>query len=274
MPNIERYQSDILARLSTASAMKVTADKLQGGWQGFRPTLTLSNVVFAPPAVTFKPVDIGSDQPAASVTPDAQALLKQDALRIPTLRAGLSWWSLLMGQPRFSNLQIVSPALTLTRTKDGLIYFAGKAVNKPSAETDDDRFVTMLLDQPGAEVSNASLTWNDLQNEKAATFTNVNLKIEKISGRHKIAFTAKPPAPLASLLEARADLQLSPPRTAKNNWLLQGKVFAQLGDIYLDEVKQYVALPDHLKTGRGWILIPSPSLLCSTVMQFHASRPI
>ena len=174
-----------------------------------------------------------------------------------------------MGQPRFSNVQVFSPKLTLTRTKDGLIYFAGKAINKPSAEAGDDRLVEFLLDQPGAEIRNASLTWNDLQLDKTLTLTDLNLKIEKASGKHRIGFSAKPPSPLATLLEARAELQLALPTAKKNAnnkpeaWQVQGKIFAQVGDLNLSEIKQYVALPDQLKTGRGnlrsWVEIDTES---------------
>ncbi len=271
MPNIERYQSDILARLSAATSMKVSADKLKGEWHGFRPTISLENVVFAPAAST----KLLNENTELSAT----AILSRESLSVPTLHAGLSWWSLAMGQPRFSNVQVYSPKLTLTRTKDGLIYFAGKAINQPSAETGDERLVEFLLDQPGAEIRNASLTWNDLLLDKTATFTDVNLKIEKTAGKHRFAFSAKPPAPLASLFDARAELQIVPPKVSSqgsanakviannkdNGWLIQGKVFAQLGDINLDEVKQFVSLPDQLKSGRGnlrsWIDIDTESPL-------------
>ncbi len=264
MPNVERYQDDILARLSNTTSMKVSAEKLQGAWRGFRPTILLENVVFAPAAASKSTVDTGFEP---SVEAGAKALLSRESLSVPRLQAGLSWWSLAMGQPRFSNVQVFSPKLSLTRTKDGLIYFAGKAINKPSTETGDERLLEFLLDQPGAEIRNASLTWNDLQLNKTATFTDVNIKIEKVSGKHRFAFSAKPPAPLASLLVAQAELKIAPAGT--NNklraWTMQGKVFCQLGDINLDEVKQFVALPDQLKTGRGnlraWVDIDTESPL-------------
>ena len=164
MPRVENYQSDIISRVAAVSGMDVSANAIRGGWQGFRPYIELENVVFREPASTV------------SVTRTAGA----EALRLPELRVSLSWWSMFVGQLRFADISLGGPELSLVRGKDGLLYFAGRALNQPREVQDDGRLLEWLLEQPGVFIDHATLTWTD--ETKALPplkFTDVGLSVKK-----------------------------------------------------------------------------------------------
>ena len=62
LPNIERYQGDIISRVATVSGMDVSANAIRGRWSGFRPTVELENVVFREPASTVSSIRKPGDE--------------------------------------------------------------------------------------------------------------------------------------------------------------------------------------------------------------------
>lgn len=265
MPNISRYQNDIISKVASSTGMDVSARAIRGGWAGFRPFIELEEVVFREQA------DSASSRRAAG----------EEALRLPELRASLSWWSLLIGQVRLADVRLMGPELSLSREADGLIYFAGYPLNKPNAVEDDGRFLNTLLNQPGLSIHHASLSWNDALTPAAALkFTDVGLSFEKGLGGHTIGFIATPPKTLARKIELRGNVDL---RNDAGRWKVAGSLYLAADDANLTELRQHLTVPDSLQTGvgnvRAWVDIdntvaPPPGTSNRALLAFNPVRAI
>lgn len=233
LPNIERYQSDIISRVAAASGMDVSATAIRGGWSGASPHVELENVQFIERVAN----------PAAGRAPGTPAL------KLPKLRASISWWSLLAGQIRFSELSIDGPELALSRRLDGLIYFAGRAINQPTPQEDDGRLLTFLLEQPGLEIRHATLEWqDDLTPGAILRLTDVGLTIRKTGRAHEVGLIASPPPTLARKIQLTGDLELD---NVNGRWIAIGRLFAMATDANLRELRQHASVPDALQAGLG-----------------------
>ncbi len=246
LPNVERYQTDIISRAATSSGMDVSVGAIRGGWVGFHPYIEIENLVFLEPASSTSTL-----RPAGAV-----------ALKLPHVDASLSWWSLLLGQIRFAEVSLQAPELTLTRGKDGLIYFAGRALNQPKNGEDDSRLLNFLLEQPGLRVQRASLTWrDDLTAHDELRFTDVGLRIEKAGAFHHLGFVATPPRQLARAIEAAGDLRLD---NSDGQWRVNGRLFATVSGADLSALREHIAVPDALQSGVGnvrvWVDIDNSAM--------------
>jgi uncharacterized protein (TIGR02099 family) len=246
LPNIERYQGDIISRVAAASGMDVSASAIRGGWSGASPHVELENVQFIERMAS----------PSAGRTPGAPAL------KLPKLRASISWWSLLTGQIRFSELSIDGPELVLSRRMDGLIYFAGRAINQPAPQEDDGQLLAFLLEQPGLEIRNATLEWqDDLTPGAILRLTEVGLTIRKSGRAHEIGLVASPPRALARKVQLAGDLQLD---NVNGRWIAIGRLYAMATDANLREFRQHANVPDALQAGFGnvrtWVDIDNSKL--------------
>ena len=243
LPNVEGYQDDIISRVAAASGMDVSALAIRGGWSGFRPFVELENVVFR--------------ETADSTAPDR--LAGAEALRLPRMTASLSWWSLLVKQIRFVDVSLIGPELALSRRQDGLIYFAGRAINAPQAEQDSGRLIELLLEQQGVEIQNATLTWTDeLAPAKTLRFTDVGVRIENGLNGHAIGMTATPPAALSRQMELRGSMKL---QKNAGKWTVVGSFYATVNNASFAELRSHLPVPDALRSGlgslRAWVEIDS-----------------
>ena len=247
MPNIENYQNDIISRVAAASGMDVSASAIRGGWAGFRPYVELENVVFREPASTQSSRRVAGDE----------------ALKLPRLRASISWWSLFVQQFRFGELTLESPELALSRGADGLIYFAGRALNQQKDTEDDGRLLDWLIEQPGLTIQHATLTWQDamVPGREAVTFTDVGVLVEKGARGHRIGFVATPPRALARQVTLRAAMSLA---SQDGRRLVNGTAYVEAFDANFNEFRRHLDLPDALQSGfgnvRAWIDIDSASV--------------
>ncbi len=243
LPNVEGYQGDIISRVAAASGMDVSASAIRGGWSGFRPYVELENVVFRETAEST-----AINRPAGA-----------EALRLPRMTASLSWWSLLVRQIRFVGISLIGPELALSRGKDGLLYFAGRALNAPQEEQDSGRLLELLLEQSGVEIQRATLTWTDeLTPGKALRFTDVGLRIENGHDGHVLGIIATPPPALARRLDLRGNLRL---QKDSGKWTVVGSVYVAANDANFAELRAHMPVPDGLRSGlgnvRAWIDIDS-----------------
>ncbi|MEP7156006.1 MAG: AsmA family protein, partial [Betaproteobacteria bacterium] len=231
MPNMERYQGDIVSRVAAMTGMDVSATAIRGGWSGFRPYVELENVVFREPADTRK------------------RTAGAEALRLPQMQAGLSWWSLAVGQLRFADVSLTGPELALSRGTDGLIYFAGRALNQTREVEDDGRFLQALLEQPGISIRHATLTWNDeMTPGQPLKFTDVGVILEKRLTGHAIGIVATPPPSFARSVSFSAAMSI---QNENGRWRVAGSGFTQLQDANLAEIRRHVTVPDALQSGSG-----------------------
>lgn len=232
MPRIENYAADIQARVSQATGMDVKANTLRGGWAGFSPYVELSELTFREPA------DVRSPTRTAGAV----------ALNLPAVRASLSIPYLLIGEVRFREVSVFQPELSLIRAQDGLVYFAGRPLNRKT-EADDGRLLEWLLAQPAVEIHRARLTWQDLTTPAPElVFTDVGIVVQKRFGRHNIGLTAKPPPELARQLDVSGRVNIE---QNAGRWEIDGELFAALNNANLSEFRRHLNVPDNWQAGIG-----------------------
>ncbi|HEY2628844.1 MAG TPA: YhdP family protein [Usitatibacter sp.] len=222
LPNVDRYRGRIVASMSEATGMNVSARFMRGGWEGLRPYLSLEGFAIA--------------------DGDGKVALGFDRAELT-----LSWWSLLRGNVRFHDVNFYRPSLVLRRSEDGLIYLGSQPLNK--AGPDDGRFSEWLLAQPRLGIHGATLAWRD---EKARApevlLENVEIAVSKHLGRHRVALTAYPPRALASHIDIRADLKFTREET---RWLTEGDVYFETRDADLGVLRTHMPVPESLRSGVG-----------------------
>ena len=244
MPKVAEYRTDILTRVSQASGMDVNAKTMRGGWSGFTPFVEMEEVIFRePPNVK-------------SVTRSPGAT----ALALPLVRSAVSIPHLFIGQIRLAELAVFEPQLSLTRRRDGFIYFAGHAINKKTDEPDDGRFLDWLIDQPGIQIHRATLTWSDESRPDAELkMTDVGIQIDKTFGSHNIGFTATPPDRLAKKITISGRVKLDLSDNTDGRLQVVGTLFGNLPNANLTELRRYFDVPDYWQAGvgsvRAWVEI-------------------
>jgi len=253
MPRIANYQVDILSRVSAASGMEVSALSLKGGWSGFSPFIEMEGITFREPANVVSPT-----RTAGSV-----------ALSLPLVRAGMSIPYLLIGQPRLTDVSIFGPELSLIRASDGLIYFAGRALNKKTTEPDDPRFLDWLIQQPGIALHHAALTWrDDLTPGSTLLFTDVGLQVTKRFGKHNVGFSATPPPTLAKKISVRGALTLD--IAVNEHFTFDGMLYTDIDSANLVELRRHVNVPNEWQAGvgnvRAWLALDNRAALAGDVV--------
>jgi uncharacterized protein YhdP len=227
LPHIDRYREDIVASISKASGMAVSAQRIRGGWEGLRPYVSLDGFQLA----------------------DRRG---RAALAFERAEATLSWWALMFGRVRFHDVDFHRPALNLRRGVDGLIYLGDKPLNA-AGPGDDGAFTEWLLAQPRVGIHDATLTWRD---EKAGApevqLTGVEIVVEKRHGRHHAALEAVPPRELAGRIEMRADVALT--REGKL-WRAAGEAYAESRNADLARLRSHLPLPETLRSGVGSVRV-------------------
>lgn len=136
LPRLENYQGNIEAMLSEQLDMHVQASSLQGGWQGFQPTVKLTQISLTP--------GLDNGQLAAPVLNIENIDLQLDVVA-----------SLLAKTPIFSSLTLAGVQLELTQNEAGRWYLEGM--------------------QPGSGKGDA-LNWLLLQNQLLVKHLTITLK--------------------------------------------------------------------------------------------------
>lgn len=224
LPGVGQYREDVVARVSAATGMAFAAETMEGDWQGLRPALSFRNVRLA-----GKPGE-------------------EAGLALQSLQASLSWWALLLGEIRFHEVVLEGPALTLHRSKDGLIRFNGRPLNERSEEQGGD-FMPWLLQQPNLEVVDASLSWkDDLTEAPDLAIRHLDVRVQKSGTRHRIALAARPESVLAKSLDARAVLTITRPA---DRWQVEGTVYVGIEQAHLQEFRRHFPVPDVVRSATG-----------------------
>jgi uncharacterized protein YhdP len=120
LPQIDNYKGDIERLASRAVGNPVTIDRIYASWSGLRPSLFLGDVVLR----------------------DRDG---RQALRLPSVSATLSWWSLVTLDARFESIELIRPNLQVSRAADGRLYVAGIFVDLN--KTDDGRGSVWVVGQ-------------------------------------------------------------------------------------------------------------------------------
>lgn len=178
MPNLDRFKPDIEAAASRALGKPVTVGRLEAGWEGVNPRLTLRELRVA--------ADSGAP------------------LELPSVEAVLSWLSLALLEPHLASLTLDRPHLSIRRDPAGVIHLAGIAINAAGSPSP---FPDWLLRQQRIIVHGATISWRDeMLAAPELRLDQVRLYVRNRFGRHRFGGVALPSA-AAGRLELRGDLK-------------------------------------------------------------------
>ena len=252
LPNVDSYRGDIERATSRAIGERVHIGAIAASWRGIRPTLMLR--------------DLNVEDKEGRI-----------ALRLPTVRATLSWDSLLIAQVHLAILEIDGPDLTVRRDAAGNIFVAGLPVKfgVPS----ENKLGEWVFAQNEIRVRGARVVWSDEtrsavgvdvrtaasapgSDASAASaapaappdlvLEHVDIALLRSGWRHRFALRASPPAALAAPLDVRAVIvhplfarRLADPAT----W--SGEIYANLAMHDANAWRAWIDLPDALLHGGG-----------------------
>ncbi|UGQ47363.1 YhdP family protein [Massilia endophytica] len=226
LPHIDRYKGDIERMASHALGNPVTIDRIYASWSGLRPNLFLGDVVLR----------------------DAAG---KQALRLPSVSATLSWWTVATGAVQFESLELIRPNLEVRRTADGRLFAAGLPIDLD--KRDEGEGSEWLLTQREIVIREGRLDWTDEQRGTAPlALENMNLVLRNHWRRHQFALKAAPPKALGGMLDLRADLS-HPAFTSRiadvRQW--KGEIYADVRNADLAAWKAYLPVAAELRSGYG-----------------------
>ncbi|GHU18658.1 DUF3971 domain-containing protein [Betaproteobacteria bacterium] len=228
LPNIDSYRPVIERMIEDNVGRKVSIGRIEAGWAGLHPDLTLYEVRIA----------------------DAEG---RSALAFSRVAAVLSWWSVPAGRLRLSVLRIDAPTLNMRRSGDGRFFIAGIPLGLEGSQEDakpngkSER--SWLLDLRRIRVSGATLVWEDeKRGAPPLVMKEVNIDIDNPGRRHRFGFTAQPPESFASRIDVRGDFR-GVNFSTFDQWT--GQIFAEIDYADLAVWKQWVDYPLTLQRGRG-----------------------
>jgi len=228
LPGIERYHSDIELAASSAVGRQVSIAHIEADWDGFRPRLLLSDVRIL----------------------DEQG---ETALQFPLLRNAVAWTTIFFGELRFHSLELESPQLLVRRDAQGNRFVAGISSSGQGGLSSDAQSLDWLLHQSLIVVRNGRIIWLDeMRNAPPIAFENVDLVIQNIRGRHRLALNATPPAALGTPIDLRADL-FGGSFSSMKDW--DGEVYARVDHTDVAAWRSWFDLPSALKKGNGGLRV-------------------
>jgi len=221
LPDIEQYHDRITSSLAAAIGNPVTIGKIQGDWQGFLPRLN------------FTDVRILDEQ-------------RKPALVLQRIDGSLSWLSLFTAKLRLASLEIDRPELLVHRDAQGKIFIGNVELSKQGHDND---LADWLLHQSNMVVRNALIVWVDEQRDAPPlVLQQVDLRVDRLFGKHRFAFHAIPPSELATPLDVRGEFYGD---SFDNLEKWQGRLFTQLDYTDVTAWRPWLDLPGEFSRGRG-----------------------
>ncbi|MBU0688669.1 MAG: TIGR02099 family protein [Gammaproteobacteria bacterium] len=226
LPGIERYHAVIELAATSAVGRQVTIAHIEADWHGFRPRLLLSDVRVL-------------DEQGAT------------ALQFPLLRNAVAWTTFFFGELRFHSLELERPQLLVRRDAQGNRFVAGISSNGQSELSSDAKSLDWLLRQSLIVVRNGRIIWQDeLRNAPPIAFEKVDLIIQNVRGRHRLALNATPPAALATPIDLRANLR-GDSFADTASW--EGEVYTRMDHTDVGAWRTWFDLPSAINSGSGGV---------------------
>ncbi|MBI3231248.1 MAG: AsmA family protein [Burkholderiales bacterium] len=226
LPNIDYYKGDIEKLASSALGLPVTIERVYASWSGLRPNLILGDVVI-------------NDKNGHT------------ALKLPSVSATLSWWTVFSTQLRFSRLELGRPDLDIRRDVDGKIYVAGLFIDPNRGG--DGKGAEWLLAQREILIRQGRLRWTDLQRAAPElVLEDVNFTLQNQWRRHRAGLSATPPASFGGPVDIRTDFEhrAFAARIADvRQWT--GVLYADVRETDLAVWKAYFNYPFEVQRGNG-----------------------
>jgi len=221
LPQIENYRPSIERAISAALHMPVSIRQIEAGWQGLRPSLTLTGL-------------------------DVRDAANHTVFTLDHIEADVGWLSLPMLELRLNRLEIVSPRVDIRRDAAGKIFVAGIEVDTDSA---DAGFADWLLAQHRVVVRDAAVTWNDeKRGAPPLALSKLNFDLRNSGKRHRFGLTAEPPRALAARIDLRGDFK-GRDVDLLDSW--KGEAYAELDYADLAVWRTWIDYPFELPQGSG-----------------------
>jgi len=232
LPNIDQWRPRIEAYASDALGARVEIGQLKADWRRLNPSLRLTSLTV-----------YGSDN--------------VPVLTLPTVSAVLGWRSVLVMSPRLLSLRVDGPELWVRRDATNHLWVAGQSIslNDDEMKSDDHAPVLAWLGkQRDLALVDATVHWqDDLRQAPDVAFSNVNLRVYNGLLSHRLAFTAEPPANLASALTVYGNFRQGLLHTGKPKWT--GKLYAEAKDAEPQAWEPWLSVPDisGRAAARAWV---------------------
>lgn len=177
------------------------------------------------------------------------------ALRLPRVAAVLSAQSLLVMEPRFSQLLVDTPELTVRRDASGRIFIAGLDLidaDKTDAGT-SEAGMDWLFSQPELAIVNGRVRWIDEKRAGAQPLELSELNFIMRNGlrRHSLRLDATPPADWGRRFTLRGQFTQSLLKRPGEFQHWSGQAYAELPRADLSQLRRHVDLPFQLSEGDG-----------------------
>lgn len=223
LPQIDRYQGEVVAALEHAVGLPVRIGTLRAEWDGLHPRLQVSDL-------------------------RVYDRFGREALVLPSVEPVVGWATLLAGELRLYSLTIDGPRLTVRRSADGTLAVAGIELGRASAGGGGG-LTDWLLEQREIIVRNAEINWLDEQRgAPPLALRNLQFRMRNRGELHRIGLSARPPRELGAGLELRAAL-IGRSVTRPAAW--NGRVYAELGTTDLAGWRTWVDYPVEVSSGQG-----------------------
>jgi uncharacterized protein YhdP len=222
LPDIERYREHIVSAMSRGVGLPVRVGRIEAGWLGLRPQITLSDVRIH----------------------DAQG---REALVLPSVHNVVAWRSLAHGELRLHQLTIEGLRLNVRRDAAGELYVAGSRLARGGG-SGGPGLGGWLLGQSEIVVRNAEIEWQDeMRAAPPLRLSALDLRLVSSGTALSLGLTARPPAELGTSLEVRALVEAAGAQPA--GW--KGRVFLQVGYTDLAAWRPWVDYPFDVRHGQG-----------------------
>ncbi len=177
------------------------------------------------------------------------------ALRLPRVAAVLSAQSLLVLEPRFSQLRVDAPELVIRRDATGRIFIAGldlSEADKTDAGT-TEAGMDWLFSQPELAIVNGRVRWVDEKRADARPLelTQLNFIMRNGLRRHALRLDATPPADWGERFSLRGKFTQSLLKRPGEFQHWSGELYADLPRADLRQLRRHVDLPFQLSEGDG-----------------------
>lgn len=227
LPQVEQYKPEIEQFVSQEIGRPVKIAHLEASWQGINPLISVRDLQI-------------QDQSGKS------------AFVLPELNARISWWSFLVFDLRFADIELAKARLHIRRDQEGKIEIGGIPLVSDQNANDADQPLSWILSQHTIRIRDATVTWDDqFLGNPVLQLNALQFSLQNRWHHHQFALTATPPVALGAPIDVRGKFQQSAFSTKKH--LLQswsGDFYADLRQADLKQVHRYLALP--VKLEKGW----------------------
>ena len=234
LPQVEQYKPEIEQFVSQQIGLPVKIAQLQASWQGLNPLISLRDL-------------------------QIQDKKGDTAFVLPELNARISWWSFLVFDIRFAQIELVNARLNMKRDREGRIEIGGVPLENDGKSEESDQLLSWILSQHEISIRDAVLVWEDqLLGNAPLELTALQFSLRNRWHHHQFALNATPPAALSAPVDVRGSFQqsaFSPIKLQLSSW--SGDLYADLRQADLLVVHRYLALPVKLEKGwgnlRSWV---------------------